>query len=75
MPFGLLNAPTTFQRALDIILSGAKWQSCFIYRDDVSVYFKTEKKHVSHVNRVLRLLRDAGVTLRLKKCLFFRRTV
>jgi len=75
MPFGLTNAPATFQRALDIILSGVKWQSCLIYLDDVIVYSKTEEEHVGHVDRVLRLLRDAGVTLRLPKCRFFRNTV
>jgi len=31
MPFGLTNAPATFQRALDIILSGFKWQICLVY--------------------------------------------
>jgi len=46
MPFGLINAPATFQRALDIIFSGVKWQSCLIYLDDVIVYSKTEEKHV-----------------------------
>ena len=72
---GLTNAPATFQRALDIILSGVKWQSCLIFLDDVIVYSKTVEEHVGHVDRVLRLLRDAGVTLRLPKCRFFRRTV
>ena len=38
MTFGLTNAPTTFQRALDIILSGAKWQYCLIYLDDVIIF-------------------------------------
>jgi len=75
MPFGLTNAPATFQRVLDIILSGVKSQSCLIYLDDVIVYFKTEEEHVGHVDDVLRLLRGAGVTLRLPKCRFFRRTV
>ena len=67
MPFGLTNASATFQRALDIILSAVKWQSYLIYLDDVIVYSKTEEEHVGHVDRVLRLLRDAGVTLRLPK--------
>jgi len=31
MPFGLTNAPATFQRALNIILSGLKWQICLVY--------------------------------------------
>jgi len=75
MPFGLTNALATFQRALDINLSGVKWQSCLIYLDDVIVYSETEEEHVGHVHRVLRLLRDAGVTHRLPKCRFFRKTV
>jgi len=65
MPFGLTNAPATFQRSLHIMLSGVKWQSCLIYLDDVIVYSKTEEEHVGHVDRVMRLLRDTGVTLRL----------
>jgi len=75
MPFGLTNASATIQRALDIILSGVKWQSCFIYLDDVIVYSKTEREHVGLVDRFLRLLRDAEMTLRLPKCRFFRKTV
>ncbi|CDF36412.1 unnamed protein product [Chondrus crispus] len=35
MPFGLKGAPATFQRALDIILSGVRWQICLVYLDDV----------------------------------------
>jgi len=67
MPFGLMNAPATFQRALDMILSGVEWKSCLISLDDAIVYSKTEEEHVGHVDRVLRLLQDAGVTLRLPK--------
>jgi len=38
MPFGLTKAPATFQRALDIILSGLKWQVCLVYLDDVIIF-------------------------------------
>ena len=41
MPFGLRNALATFQRALDIILSGVRWQSCLIYIDDYRYRFLT----------------------------------
>ena len=72
MPFGLRNAPATFQRALDIILSGVRWQTCLIYLDDVIVFSKNEEEHVAHVDEVLTLLRSAGVSLKLKKCEFFK---
>jgi len=75
MPFGLTNAPATLQRALDIILSGVIWLSCVIYLDDVIVYSKTKAEHIGHVDHVLRLLREAGVKLRLPECRFFRTTV
>jgi len=75
MPFGLTNAPATSQTARDIMLSGVKWQGCLIYHDDVIVRSKTEEEHIGHVNDVLRLLRDAGVTFRLTKFRFFRTTV
>ena len=71
MPFGIWNAPATFQRALDIILSGLRWQTCLIYLDDVIVFSKDTNEHVAHVDKVLTLLRSAGVSLKLKKCEFF----
>eukprot|EP00171_Calliarthron_tuberculosum_P018627 IDg18627t1 len=40
MPFGLLNAPASFQRALDIILARYKWKTCLVYLDDVIVFSK-----------------------------------
>jgi len=75
MPFGLTNAPATFQRALDIILSGVKWKSCLVYLDDVIVFCDTQEEHDQHLDDVLGLLRAAGVTLKLLKCRFFRTTV
>ena len=71
MPFGLKNAPATFQRAVDIILSRVKWQYALVYIDDVIIYSKTMEEHFYHVQKVLSLLRDAGVTLKLSKCNFF----
>ena len=56
MPFGLRNAPATFQRAIDIELSGLRWQTCLIYLDDVIVFSKDTKEHVAHVDQVLTLL-------------------
>lgn len=43
-PFGLRNAPATFQSALDIVLSGLCWQLCLLYSDDVTVLSKDIKE-------------------------------
>ena len=75
MPFGLRNAPATFQRALDIILSGVRWQSCLIYLDDVIVFSWSTVEHLRHVDEILTLLRRVGVTLKLTKFSFFQPTV
>ena len=37
MPFGLCNAPATFQRLMDLLLAGLQWSACLIYLDDISV--------------------------------------
>jgi len=75
MPFGLTNAPATFQRALDILLAGVKWQFCLVYLDDVIIFSKEEEEHIRHVDHVLTVLRQAGVTLKLRKSEFFRKSV
>ena len=68
MPFGLTNAPASFQRALDIILSGLKWKLCLVYLDDVIIFSASAEQHVKDVDVVLTLFREAGVTLNLEKC-------
>jgi hypothetical protein len=72
MRFWLRDAPSTFQRAMDVILSEARWQKCLCYLDDTIVFSSSMESHVEDLNKVLsRLLRDAGVS-RLNKCHLFR---
>ena len=75
MPFGLSNAPATFQRVLDIVLSRYRWQTCLVYLDDVIIFSKNRDEHIQHVREVLTSLRDAGVSLKLRKCEFFKSSV
>jgi hypothetical protein len=75
MPFGLHNAPATFQRTVDIVLSGLTWKSCLVYLDDIIIYSKTMDAHVGHLDEVLALLGTAGLSLKLSKCFFFKDTV
>ena len=41
MPFGLCNAPATFQRLMDMVLAGVKWSICLVYIDDIVIMGKT----------------------------------
>ena len=41
MPMGLCNASMTFQRNMDLMLSGLTWESCLVYVDDIIIYSKT----------------------------------
>lgn len=75
MPFGLCNAPATFQRALDILLANYLWKSCLVYLDDVIVFSNTFEEHVENLREVLIALQTAGLSLKLKKCTFFSKTV
>ena len=71
MPFRLKNAPATFQRALDILLSGVRFQICLIYLDDDVVFSNDHESHLDHHDIVLSSLKETGVSRKLKKCFFF----
>jgi RNase H-like domain found in reverse transcriptase/Reverse transcriptase (RNA-dependent DNA polymerase) len=62
MPFGLVNAPASFQRAMDIILAGVRWNCALVYMDDVIIYSRTFEEHMGHLDQVLGPLRKANVT-------------
>ena len=70
MPFGLKNAPMTFQRLMERVLSGILYEKCFVFIDDILVTGKTWSEHLDNLRQVLLRLRAAGLKLRLKKCSF-----
>ena len=75
MPFGLCNAGATFQRLMDIVMSGLNLEICLVYLDDIVVYAKTPEQHLQRLAAVLARLSDAGLKLKPEKCRFFRRSV
>ena len=75
LPFGLTNAPATFQRAIDTILSGVKWKTCLVYLEDVIVFSRTVEEHITHLDEVSGLLSRAGVSLKASKCFLFQEEV
>ena len=70
MPFGLCNAPATFQRFMDATLAGLKWKNLLVYMDDIIIFSSTFEEHLKDVDEVLNRLRDANVTLNQNKCEF-----
>ncbi|GBM36329.1 Retrovirus-related Pol polyprotein from transposon 297 [Araneus ventricosus] len=68
MPFGLCNAPATFERIMDSLLKGMKWKHCLCYLDDVIVYAATFEEHLRRLRMVLQCIRSAGLTLNHEKC-------
>jgi transposase InsO family protein len=73
MPFGLCNAPATFQRMMDVALADVKTKFALVYLDDVIVYSRSEHEHVEHLRQVFERLRGAGLHLKATKCKFVRR--
>ena len=49
MSFGLMNTGATFQRAMDIAFAEEKDKILVIYLDDITVFSKSDKEHVSHM--------------------------
>ena len=70
LPFGLCNAPSSFQHYINHALFDLLDKTCTAYLDDVLVYSTTRKEHRQHVREVVTRLRDAGLQIDIKKCEF-----
>ena len=70
MPFGLSNAPATFQRLMDLTLAGLQWSQCLVYIDDVIILGKTFQDHLCNLQEVFQHLLEAGLKLKPAKCTF-----
>ena len=75
MPFGLCNAPATFERLMELVLRGLLWQRCLVYIDDIIVYGTTFEDTLENLQLVLQRVRDAGLKLKPKKCELFTREI
>ena len=75
MPFGLCNAPATFERLMETVLAGLNWQICLIYLDDIIVYGKTFHDMVNNLDLVLNKLNEANLKLKPRKCKLFAKEV
>ncbi|GFX74346.1 retrovirus-related Pol polyprotein from transposon 412 [Trichonephila clavipes] len=75
MPFGLCNAPATFERLMETVLKGLTFEACLIYLDDVIIGGRTFEEHLQNIRKVLSKLSDANLKLNPSKCKFFQKEV
>ena len=75
LSMGLANAPSQFQRLMDLVLSGLLWDSCLVYLDDIIVYSVTFSQHLERLAAVFDRLSRADLKLKASKCQLFREEV
>ncbi|KAL2099461.1 hypothetical protein ACEWY4_005941 [Coilia grayii] len=61
MPFGLCNAPATFQRLMDRVLVGLQWETCLVYLDDIIILGSDVEQMLQRLSQVFDRLRQANL--------------
>ncbi len=75
MPFGLCNAPGTFERLMDLVLRGLNWEHCLVYLDDVIIIGRTFQEHLENLHLVWSRFRNANLKMKPSKCKLYQRSV
>ena len=75
LPFGLCNAPATFERLMDQVLADIPRHECVVYLDDILVHGKSFESALGALKRVLVRVAGAGLKLHPQKCCFVKREV
>jgi transposase InsO family protein len=75
LPFGLSNAPATYQRLMEDCLDGLNHHICLVYLDDIIIFADSYQKHLDRLEQVFKRLRTCGMKLSKKKCSLFQEKV
>ena len=70
LPYGLTNAPGTFQRLMNHVLHGLNWVKCLVYLDDIVVFSSEFETHIKDLESVFKRLQSASLKLQPSKCVF-----
>jgi len=69
MPFGLCNAPATFQRLMDATMLGLNFEICLVYLDDIIVFSDgNPQTHLERLEQLFCRLKAANLKLKPSKC-------
>ena len=68
LPFGLVNAPATFERLMECVLRGLQWERCLLYLDDILIFGRTFEETVKNLEKVLDRLDKANLKIKPSKC-------
>ena len=75
VPFGLCNAPATFQRLMERCMGELNLRDCLIYLDDIIIFSTTFEEHVERLQAVFERLQENNLKLKPSKCKLFRSKV
>ncbi len=75
MSFELTNASTTCQEMINDALRQHLNRFVIVYLNDIMIYLKILKEHVSHISKVLKCLNRRNLHLKSKKCEFYQKKV
>ena len=75
MPFGLCNAPATFERLMSQVMRGLHWKRCLVYIDDILVFGNDFESALHSLELVLNRVAEYGLRLKSTKCNLFRTSV
>ena len=75
MPFGLCNAPGTFERLMETVLRGMQWERAVLYLDDIIIFSNDLPEHLERLEEMFMRLQKANLMLKPSKCHFFKKQV
>ena len=75
MPFGLCNAPSSFQATMNRLFQPYLRKYIVIFFDDILIYSQSVREHVLHLETAFRVLMEGKFTLKLSKCSFAQRQI
>ena len=75
MPFGLRNAPATFQRVMDEVLKDLQNKICMVYMDEIIIFSTSLQEHIQNLRQVFSKLCESNCKVQLDKSEFLQKQV